>query len=445
VELKAKILASDFLRSIRNAGGEIYFVGGAVRDLHLNRPSKDIDAMVKGIPLQTLATILAQHGKVNEVGQSFGIIKFSPNEFPVSEPLDIAIPRTERPMTPDEKEQYKTTYGKYPSSYQAFITNSNHSLGVEEDLKRRDFTINAMAQDQHGNLIDPHGGMEDIKNKQIKMVDPKAFSQDPLRMLRAVQFAARFGFDIEPATFEEIRKNVDLISGIPGERVLTEIEKIVSKGNQFIGAKLLCKTSLWQEITKLQCKNFGPKAALFEKSKSISEFMFLMLYGVTNFEGASKICNKLKCENVTIKQLKALYLAWEERDSPKSLKDIAQAIRPYMTVFRMKKIHPTSLELKVLPNEILEALASSMPKSHGELEIDGNDLILLGFKGPEIKKALDVIIGKIFSGELQNSKDEIVQFIQTKRIEISQAIASAETDAYMRFMSFQKSKKYGPA
>jgi len=86
-----------------------------------------------------------------------------------------------------------------------------------------------------------------------------------------------------------------------------------------------------------------------------------------------------------------------------------------------------------------------MPKSHGELEIDGNDLILLGFKGPEIKKALDVIIGKIFSGELQNSKDEIVQFIQTKRIEISQAIASAETDAYMRFMSFQKSKKYGPA
>lgn len=406
VELKARILASDFLRSIRNAGGEIYFVGGAVRDLHLNRPSKDIDAMVKGIPLQTLATILAQHGKVNEVGQSFGIIKFSPNEFPVSEPLDIAIPRTERPMTPDEKEQYKTTYGKYPSAYQAFITNSNHSLGIEEDLKRRDFTINAMAQDQHGNLIDPHGGMEDIKNKQIKMVDPKAFSQDPLRMLRAVQFAARFGFNIEPATFEEIRKNVDLISGIPGERVLTEIEKIVSKGNQFIGAKLLCKTYLWQEITKLQCKNFEPEAALFEKSKSISEFMFLMLYGVTDFEGASEICNQLKCENVTIKQLKALYLAWEERDDP------------YMTVFRMNLIHHTSLKLKVLPNEILEAIASSMPKSYGELEINGNDLILLGFKGQEIKKALYAIIGKIFSGELQNSKDEIVGWLKEKNVEL---------------------------
>lgn len=402
VELKTKILASNFLRSIRNAGGEIYFVGGAVRDLHLNRPSKDIDAMVKGIPLQTLATILAQHGKVNEVGQSFGIIKFSPNEFPVSEPLDIAIPRTERPMTPDEKEQYKTTYGKYPSAYQAFTTNSDHGLGVEEDLKRRDFTINAMAQDQHGNLIDPHGGMEDIKNKQIKMVDPKAFSQDPLRMLRAVQFAARFGFDIEPATFEEIRKNVDLISGIPGERVLTEIEKIVSKGDQFIGAKLLCKTSLWQEITKLQCKNFGPESALFQKSKNISEFMFLMLYGVADFDNAAKICNKLKCENVTIKQLKSLYLAWEKRNDP------------HMTVFKMNQIHPTSLKLKVLPDEILEAISSSMPKSYGDLEIDGNDLMLLGFNGPEIKKVFDTIIGKIFAGALQNSKNEIVQFIQTK-------------------------------
>jgi tRNA nucleotidyltransferase/poly(A) polymerase len=402
VELKAKILASAFLRSIRNAGGEIYFVGGAVRDMHLNRPSKDIDAMVKGVPLQTLATILAQHGKVNEVGQSFGIIKFSPNEFSVSEPLDIAIPRTERPMNPAEKEQYKTTYGKYPSAYQAFTTNSDHSLGVEEDLKRRDFTINAMAQDQHGNLIDPHNGMMDIKNKQIRMVDPKAFSQDPLRMLRAVQFAARFGFNIEPATFEEIRKNVSLISGIPGERILIEIEKIISKGDQLVGAKLLCKTSLWQEITKLQCKDFGSEVALFQKSKSIAEFMFLMLYGVTDFNGALKICNKLKCELVTIKQLKALYLAWEKRNDP------------HMTVFKMNQIHPTSLKLKVLPDEISEALNSPMPKSYGDLEINGDDLMLLGLKEQEIGKALNAIIEKIFAGELQNSKDELVQFVQTK-------------------------------
>lgn len=402
VELKAKILASAFLRSIRSAGGEIYFVGGAVRDLHLDRPSKDIDAMVRGVPLQTLATILAPHGKVSEVGQSFGILKFSPNEFPVSEPLDIAIPRTERPMTPEEKEQYKATNGKYPSAYQAFTTTSDHNLGVEDDLKRRDFTINAMAQDQHGNLIDPHNGMMDIKNRQIKMVDPKAFSQDPLRMLRAVQFAARFGFDIEPATFEEIRKNAGLISGIPGERILIEIEKIVSKGDQLVGAKLFCKTSLWQEITKLQCKNFDSEAALFQKSQSIAEFMFLMLYGVTDFNGASKICNKLKCELVTIKQLKALYLAWEKQHNP------------HMTVFKMNQIHPTSLKLKVLPNEISEALSSPMPKSYGDLEINGDDLMLLGLKGQEIGKALNAIVEKIFAGELQNSKDELVQFIQTK-------------------------------
>ena len=403
MELKAKILRSSFLKSIKQTGGEIFFVGGAVRDSHLNLPSKDIDVMVKGVPIKTLATILSQHGRVNEVGESFGIIKFTPNEFPVSEPLDIAIPRTERPMTPDEKEAYKAKFGKYPSAYQAFTTNSDHSLAVEEDLKRRDFTINAMAQDQHGNLIDPHNGMIDIKNKQIRMVDPKAFSQDPLRMLRAVQFAARFGFNIESATFEEIKQNVGLISGIPGERVLIELDKIVKKGNQYIGAKLLCKTTLWQAVTKLPCKNFDAEHQLFEKSnqnKNIAEFLFLMMHGVANFDVAKKICDKLKCENITIKQLQSLYLAWEKQNDP------------YATVFRMNQIHPTSLKLKLLPSSIQNAIESDMPKSYGDLAVNGDDMMLLGFKGPEIKDAFNAIIQKIFAGELSNSKKEILKFLK---------------------------------
>ena len=133
----------------------------------------------------------------------------------------------------------------------------------------------------------------------------------------------------------------------------------------------------------------------------MSEFIFLMLYKVTDFDNASKICNKLKCESVTVKQLKALYLAWDFRN------DL------HMTVFKMNKLHPTSLKLKVLPDEILEAIASDMPKSYGDLRINGDDMMSLGFKGEEIKKVFDIVIRKIFDGELKNSKDEILQFVKT--------------------------------
>jgi tRNA nucleotidyltransferase (CCA-adding enzyme) len=397
--LKEKILNSEFLKAIIANKGKPNFVGGAIRDFYLNKKSKDIDVIISGISSENLINLLRNFGKVDEVGQSFGVIKFKPYEFEVDEPIDIALPRTERPMNQDEKEEYKKRVGKYPSAYQAFTTSPDHNMPVHSDLGRRDFTINAIAQDHLGNIIDPYNGIEDIKNKVIRMVDKKAFSQDPLRMLRGVQFASRFDFKIEPETFKEIKDNVSLIKGIPGERILIEIEKIVEKGNQLAGADLLCETGLWQEISGLSCSVHNKE--MFDKSKYMSEFLFLMMFGSADENKALQICKKLKCDLNTEKQLKGLYLVWQKKDE-----------NPNVIVFELNKIHPSCLNLNLLPENIKKSISSNAPKSITDLEISGNDLMSMGYKGPEIGSVLKDVITQILHGKLHNSKEEIIKYIK---------------------------------
>jgi len=402
--LKSQILGSAFFREIRYMGGKLYFVGGATRDHYLGLPSKDIDVIISNISPEQLTGILGKHGSVNSVGESFGVIKFVPKEFEVSEPIDIALPRKERPMKPEEREVYKQKYGKYPSAYQAFTVEPDHFLKIEDDLLRRDFTINAIAHDHLGNSIDPYGGVKDIKNKVIRMVSAKNFSEDPLRMLRGVQFASRFGFKIESKTFDSIRRNASLISGIPGERILVEMEKIVKKGDQLLGAKLLCETSLWQEISRLSCKDHNEDAALFkqsERSKTLAEFLFLMMFKVASFEEASSVSKRLKCDTITEKHIKGLYYAWDKQNEE----------NPHVIVFNLNRIHPTCLQLLVLPEVVKSSISSDMPKSVKDLSVDGGDLMGMGYKGEEISNAFNDILSRIFSGAMSNSREEIINHL----------------------------------
>ncbi len=410
--LKEQVLKSSFFREIRYMGGRIYFVGGFIRDFHLNMESKDIDLIVSNMPHKQLLDILKKHGEVNEVGESFGVLKFVPREFEVSEPIDIALPRTERPMTQEEKEEYKRKNGKYPSAYQAFKADPDHTLGVESDLQRRDFTINAIAQDHMGNNIDPHGGVSDISKKVIRMVSPRNFSEDPLRMLRGVQFASRFpGFKIESKTFEAIRNHAELIKGIPGERILVEIEKIVTKGNQLVGAKLLCETNLWQEISNLSCFNHDSNADLFSlsnRSKTVSEFLFLMTSYVTNLDETLNLAKRLKCDLLTEKQIRGLYYAWDRSRFEKE-------DNPHIVVFNLNKLHPSCLKLLVLPRDVKESIASDMPKSVKDLKVNGNDLMSLGFKGENISSAFSSVLHQIFNDNLSNSKDDILRYLSRSK------------------------------
>ncbi len=174
---------------------EIYLVGGAVRDLILKRPTKDYDLVIRGLAQKTLTSWLKKYGQVNFVGKSFGVFKWQPTNWPY-ETLDVALPRTESSI-------------KGTGQYRDFKITSSDTLKIEQDLARRDFTINAMAFNlQTRQLIDPHNGLADLKNKIIKCVgNPKIrFTEDLSRPLRGLRLACQLNFAIEKNTLQSIKK-----------------------------------------------------------------------------------------------------------------------------------------------------------------------------------------------------------------------------------------------
>lgn len=200
------------ITALYDAGGRVYEVGGVVRDRILGIASKDADLLVTGLPPDRLQKILSKFGPVHGVGQSFGVLKFQPKGH-VGEPIDVALPRKER----------STGVG-----HRDFEITFDPALPVEEDLGRRDFTMNAMAVElKSGEIVDPFGGRKDLERRLLKMVFPKAFEEDPLRILRGVQFAARLKLAIDPATKQAMTSEAEKIGTVSAERIVQELKKLL--------------------------------------------------------------------------------------------------------------------------------------------------------------------------------------------------------------------------
>lgn len=210
-------LPPDIVANILEVG-KLYEVGGSVRDSLIDPDveSKDRDYLVTGIPLDDLIAILRPFGRVDVVGKSFGVIKFTPTGSDST--FDIAIPRTEK-STGTAHRDFEVAY--------------DPGLSVEVDLKRRDFTINAMAREiPSGRIIDPCEGQRDIEKNIIRIVFPGAIEEDPLRILRGAQFAARFEFRIESETLRLMKEDVLLLKSVSPERMAEEINKMLLKADK---------------------------------------------------------------------------------------------------------------------------------------------------------------------------------------------------------------------
>ena len=195
----------------------IYLVGGAVRDQLLNRPYKDKDWVVVGA---TPDELIAQGFK--QVGADFPVFLHPKSQE------EYALARTER----------KSGHG-----YQGFSVDFGKTVTLEEDLIRRDLTINAMAQDENGNIIDPFNGQADIQNKILRHVSD-AFSEDPLRVLRVARFAARFhhlGFTVAAETLaliKQISESGELTHLTP-ERVWVETQRALHEKSPWVYFEIL--------------------------------------------------------------------------------------------------------------------------------------------------------------------------------------------------------------
>lgn len=200
---------NNVVDEIAEAGGDVFYVGGYVRDGILGKENKDIDVEIHNIEESKVEKILARFGSVDLIGKSFGVLKIKGLD------IDFAFPRTER---------------KVGDNHVDFDVSVDPYLGPEAASRRRDFTMNAIMKNvKTREVLDPHNGVSDLKNGLIQLVDKDTFVEDPLRALRACQFAARFDMKISDEVID-VSKTMDY-TNLSIERVDGEIKKAMFAPN----------------------------------------------------------------------------------------------------------------------------------------------------------------------------------------------------------------------
>ena len=362
-------LPTDVRSAIVNAGGKIYQVGGAVRDEMLGKVSKDLDLLVVGVDLKALARVLKGFGKTNLVGKAFGIIKFKPEG--TDEDIDISIPRIDSKSTGKGHKDFEVKLGK--------------GITLQQDQLRRDFWMNAMARDIETGEIHDIGkkGQTDIENQQIRVIGDQAFKEDPLRMLRAVQFAARFGFSIESETMNQIKKNVNLIKIVSAERFQEEFKKMFEKGTPSIGVNLLQETGI---LKKLFPKAKGVFSVEYDKldKKGFPAFLAVLLKG----HKSKEIQKNLKLSNEDTDSVSDVlqYMAMSDVDSDIGLINF---VRTATTKGIANVDYVLNTQRKITIENRLNSLRRlGKPTSMKELAVSGRDLQKMGLRGKMIGDTL---------------------------------------------------------
>lgn len=267
-------------KAVKQKGGNTYYVGGFVRDQLLGIENKDIDIEVHGINPNELFDILKNFGNPKIYGESFGIYGLNG--------IDIAMPRKEHVI------------GK---GHRDFDINVDPFIGTLEASRRRDFTINALMKDVlTGEIIDHFNGIQDLKNGIIRHIDDDSFVEDPLRVFRAAQFAARFDFTIDEKTLN-LCKDIDVTS-LSKERIESELKKALLKSKKpsifFKTLRDIDKLSHWfkqlQETIDLkQDPIYHPEGDVWTHTMDVLDRGNLYLDNVSNQYGfmLSCICHDL--------------------------------------------------------------------------------------------------------------------------------------------------------
>jgi len=196
---------------VRSLGLDAYLVGGAVRDELLGLDSKDADFLVPGVDTDGLKAALAPHGRVEELvvaGRLVGV-RLHPADKTVRRLAPAGIE-----FAPPRKE-VSTGPGRHD-----FEIVADPSLSVEDDMRRRDFTVNAMARRlSTGEVVDPVGGREDLERRVLRTVSPTSFAEDPLRLVRALRFVSQLGFEPDASTVRQMRDEAESVRLVSGERI----------------------------------------------------------------------------------------------------------------------------------------------------------------------------------------------------------------------------------
>lgn len=418
----------EFKNDIISAGGEIYAVGGIVRDAIMKKPGDDLDIVVRGIPYDTLFKILSKYGKATDTShvddngkKDFGSTKFVSNNKSFNEYLskngivsdiDVMLPR-------------KDSKDLSAKGHKGIKSDVNHMYTIQDDLDRRDITINAIAIDLAGNIISNSTGLDDIKNGVIKAVSEDAFVEDPLRMLRAVRFAARYNYDWDPGTINLIKTNASLLSDkeeLPRERFLMEFKKMIGKSDLGRAVKMLVDFGMYKTIFGID-----PKIrdySRFDKAHNVGEFAFMMFDGEPLDSILPLIENNITNDTYNLSYAKAII---------EYKKLISTSMTPVDRVVAISKLFKISKDA-MLESSYIDSESRDIAQKFedGRLPKDDHDL---AFKGDEFKdfilkniidsdgefipkrdgvkmgRAKSLILIKIFEEVLNNEKEAIKTFL----------------------------------
>lgn len=432
--------AAEALKVLESCGFEAWCVGGCVRDSVMGITPHDWDVCTSARPEQILKAFSGF--RTIPTGLKHGTITVLVNR----EPIEVTTYRTD---------------GKYsdhrrPDSV-SFVSD------VRSDLERRDFTINAMCADLNGKLYDPSGGMKDIAGKLIRCVgDPeKRFEEDALRILRALRFAAKTGFDIEKNTLDAAIGMKKLLDGVSAERIFSELKSLavqpfagrvlMGKGREII-AQIIPEIApcfdfpqnnphhcydVWTHIVKSvdNCRpdtvlrltmlfhDIGKPGKFTCDENGISHFK---MHQILSAELADGILRRLKSDNDARKRVCALVREHDNRIPPekKSVKRFIAKhgydfFEDYLEVRRADTLAQSEFrrEEKLTQLKELEYIAVKLREEDScirlnQLAVNGGDMKELGLKGRQIGDTLKAMLGEVIEERLENERGVLIRFAE---------------------------------
>ncbi|MCI5735095.1 MAG: CCA tRNA nucleotidyltransferase [Eubacterium sp.] len=435
--------ANYLIEIIENAGFEAYQVGGCVRDFFMERKCDDIDITTCAKPYDLEKILDENNVKYIETGLKHGTVTavFDGDNFEIT--------------------TYRTD-GEYIDNRHP--ENVNFVNDIDEDLSRRDFTINAIAYNPNKNeIVDLFGGQKDIENKIIKAVgDPdKRFKEDALRIMRAIRFSSTLTFEIEENTKSALFRNKELLKNVSAERIFTELSKLLLGDNVFnvlTEYKEILDVIIPELVPIFNCEQntvwhiydvYTHTAKTVKESPKILPLRLTMLLhdigkplakttddnGVDHFKGhqkisadlAAPILKRFKISNelfdrvMLIIPIHDIHIGTKKKNIKKWLNRLGeQGIRDLIEVKRADKLgqnpEMTGEELQnLVTTETLvdEIIDNGEPYSVKDLKINGFDLINLGFKGKMIGDILSAVLEKVIDGELENEKETEIEYVKT--------------------------------
>ena len=442
----------DYVASL---GLDAYLVGGAVRDEALGRESKDADFLVAGIDGEGLRKALAAHGRVDElvVGGRLVGMRLHPErrEIRALAPagIEFAPPRKER----------STGHGRHE-----FEIVVDPAASVEDDLARRDFTINAVARRlSDGTVVDPFHGREDLKRGVLRTVSPGSFAEDPLRLVRGLRFISQLGLDPDGATLEQMRECAPLVAHVSGERIggglaadgMGELSRLLL-GRRPGKALVLARDT---GVLAALIPEFGPSIGFDSQSQdhrmTVDEHVFLVVqhtadagaplrvrlaallhdlgkatqadrpdHAEVGAELADQILRRLRYSNelrVQVVRIVRFHPFWlgsgDEVEARRFLARYGDGLAfdlldHWEADLRGRDQTPAVAERLVRVARYRETVSAELTSPHrlSDLAVDGSDLLELGYRpGPALGEALSTLLEEVVDAPERNRRETLLE------------------------------------